>query len=146
MNRRTLVDAFGKWLNEFDWAWFITLTFRKPQSAQTANHAFLGFMDRLKKKLNYFRVIEDADKPSLLHIHALIGSGDIVSPDKLIEDEWKRRHGKAKAQRYDKTKGAAYYINKHINSDKMDWDFRMKKAKEQAKPEETNITTLLQDL
>jgi len=125
MENRKLIYAFGEWLNEYIWNHFATFTFGKVQSVDTARYIFRCFMANLKKAANYFRVIE-FEKNSV-HIHSLLGKTDDI-PASVIEDAWKKEHGIAQVLPYDANLGAAYYITKYVNSDKINWDFKLKNA------------------
>ena len=144
MNMREVRDAFGDWLSQYKWNSFATLTFKRTQSLDTAKKSFRNFIERIKKGASYFVVLEEAGNN--LHLHALLGNMDDVKEDR-VKEEWKSRHGIAQVNKYDAKLGARYYITKSINSDRIDWDFKLKNAKKAEKPIDSLVKSpLLEDL
>lgn len=127
MEIRKLRDAFGEWLNRYDWEWFITLTFKRPQSLDSSKSSFYGYLRRLKSGANHFTVFEG--EKSTLHVHSLLGNTEIKAK-KVVEDKWEKKYGIAHVAEYDKGKGARYYMTKSINSPNVFWDIDINDKKE----------------
>lgn len=117
-------DVWSKFLNQFRWSWFVTLTFRHIVSTKTANTKWNRWLREIKKetdKIGYFRVTEYQQRGAL-HYHALILGVEILRRLTYM-DIWKDiAGGYARIFEYDPTKAARFYLcNKYITKELVDW-------------------------
>jgi hypothetical protein len=107
----------AKFLDNFEWDHFVTLTTRRPITEE--NIARL-FKDRFIRKLAftarcpipYFYAVEGGDATGgYPHLHALISGSKGVSIEQ-VRRAWQA--GVTDARRYEASRGAAYYVTKGI--------------------------------
>ena len=77
MNRQ-LAEAWGQFLSQYPWDWFVTLTFREPVGSFRAHRLFGYFVRDLEKAAGvpifWFRADEIGPNGGRFHIHALVGN------------------------------------------------------------------------
>jgi hypothetical protein len=119
-------SAWGDWLYEYPWDHVITLTFNYSASPDMATRWFGRWLRRLEQRaqrgLRWFYAVERG-AAGLLHIHVLIrGTSEIGTA--ALKAAW--APGRADADRYDSTRGAAFYATKHVGRtvEHYDFDFR----------------------
>lgn len=138
----TLAGAWGKWLEDYDWSHWCTLTFRRyePRSApglaapkpfkprpgpppDYAHRSFDRFARRLANKavqrVWWFRGDELGPQLGRLHLHALVGGTEGLLPETL-RSCW--REGFSFIDIYDPELGAAHYLTKYVSKDLADYD------------------------
>src|SRR5262249_20167679 len=76
--RQQLVEGWGKFLSEFSWDWFVTLTFRDCVKSFRAHRLFGYFVRDLENAAGipifWFRADEIGPHGGRFHMHALIGN------------------------------------------------------------------------
>jgi hypothetical protein len=134
------IEDMGQYI-DYPWKWFLHLTFaynnlsnRKRQQKRStlfrvdarqsddtikperAKKLFKNFMRTVGRDVPYFVVIEWRPPKDAVHVHALIG--ETTKPIR-----WK--HGVRQIKQYDPTRGARFYILKHLFTDHFDMALRM---------------------
>ena len=112
-----LKESWSTFLNNFNWDWWVTLTFRNKQSTKTANIKWNKWLKRLENeidnKVGYFRVTELQRPRNCIHFHALMLN--LKGVRRLTwKDEWDLIAGYARIYPYDKSRGASYYLCKYV--------------------------------
>lgn len=137
-----LVEAWGSWLEHFDWSHWTTLTFRPYQPWQPpglgparppkdrpgpppdyAHRAFQGFVNMLGERAGrpvaYFRGDEFGERLGRLHLHALLeGTGGLL--EESVRRCW--RPGFSAVEVYDPELGATHYLTKYITKSLASYD------------------------
>ena len=123
------------WLNQYDWDWFATITFREEIETVTARgrvRAFLQTIERTyKRHVGAFIVYEmhkyrgdDPRRRLIPHVHMLVAN---------VHDVYRRwawsvcfqRNGRTRIEPFKKDLGAAYYVTKYVTKEifgRGDWD------------------------
>ena len=115
-----LVDELGKFIHQWPWDLFVTLTFgaRFPISYNYNESQWNRFLDHINKrqKRNPYWVssLETGREQDVPHVHALIG-GTELSP-REIPEIWHPNTGNAQAEIYDPERRGAWYIAKNPES------------------------------
>jgi hypothetical protein len=125
-NRRQLREAWGQFLGQFPWDWFVNLTFRGEVPTFRAYRIVDRFLRDLEVAagvpIHWFRADEYGARLGRFHMHLLIGN--IAHLRRLYwMDEWNRRAGYARILPFDGSKGAVFYVAKYIT--KQGGDFAM---------------------
>jgi hypothetical protein len=123
-DRRQLTEAWGEFLSQFSWDWFVTLTFRDEVKSFRAHRLFGYLMRDLETAAGvpifWFRSDEIGECGGRFHMHALIGN--VAHLRRLYwMDEWNRRAGYARILPFDCRRGAAYYVAKYVTKQLSDW-------------------------
>lgn len=132
-SKSKMIKEIGGWLDAYPWQWFLTLTFAKNVSPDTAKALFRQFIDDLGEEVTFFVVVEWHRFRDCVHIHSLVGKVD-------KEISW--LHGMKKALPYDKSLGARYYVAKFISSPLADWDFKLNGAPDKKQMEGGQVTSM----
>ena len=119
-----LRKGWADFLNDFEWDWFGSLTFKEPQSPEGAARRFAGWVRRLEQRsrgaVHWFHVIE-ATTRDFAHIHCLATTRRPISVAD-IRTAW-AGDGYADIVRYDPQRGARYYLVKAAGTSRfLDWD------------------------
>ena len=115
-----LVDELGRFIHQWPWDLFLTLTFkaRFPIAMHYLPSQWRRLIALLNKEhstdVTWVRSIEFGAEQSVPHLHALIGGTDI--PPREIPRLWHPGTGNAKAEIYDPTRRAAWYVAKDPDS------------------------------
>ena len=124
-----LTSDFGDFLMKEDWNYFSTLTYKwdvKPKANRINMDKLAASLNNIDKKYTMFWAAEWHRSGTSLHNHLLI-KGDIR---KEIDKFWLSNNLGIRKYishlKYDKNKGAAYYISKYIDRD-IDYDFYFNK-------------------
>ncbi len=125
MDKREYREAWGKWLGEYYWDFFITFTFKVRQTIYAAKKKARNFLQELNKESAYFLVVEQDTSKQNVHVHILLSKVGSLSKES-IEKSWKAKYGIAQVLPYDIDLGANYYVTKSIHTDKADWDMVLK--------------------
>lgn len=110
--------AWGYWLNQYSWDWFVTLTFEYPVTRREAFKRFNRWKVQLKKAsgslIRYVLVIEDhKHRDSIPHLHILLFGAEQEKPYKWGR-EWYRTNGLCKVELYNPKQGASYYLGEKL--------------------------------
>jgi hypothetical protein len=123
--RKELSQAWGRFLSQFHWDWFVTLTFRDPQPSFRAHRLFQRFMRDLERasglRVAWFMVFEYGARNGRLHIHALMLNVAHLARLKWME-EWNLRAGYARILPFNGDRGAAYYCAKYVTKSSSEWE------------------------
>jgi len=122
---RQLTVAWGQFLTEFSWDWFLTLTFRDWVGSFRAHRLFGFFVRDIEKAAGmpifWFRVDEIGTHGGRFHIHALIGN--VAHLRRLTwMDRWHDLAGIARILPFNAKRGAAYYCAKYVTKQFGDWE------------------------
>lgn len=115
-----LVDELGKFIHQWSWDLFVTLTYRakfliSPHYARSQWKRLISAINKTQGTDAYWvRSLETGREQTMPHIHALIG-GAALSP-REIPRLWHPRTGNAAAEVYDPARRAAWYIAKNPDS------------------------------
>ena len=124
MNRQ-LTEAWGQFLLQFFWDWFVTLTFRDEVGSFRAHRLFGRFVRDLEREAGipifWFRADEIGPHGGRFHIHALIGNVGNLRRMSWV-DRWNRLAGYARILPFNSKRGAAYYCAKYVTKQSGDWD------------------------
>ena len=123
-SQRQLQEAWGQFLSQFFWAWFVNLTFRDVVPTFRAYRILAKFLLDLEAAagvpIYWFRADEYGARLGRFHMHLLIGN--VAHLRRLYwMDEWDRRAGYARILPFDGSKGAAFYIAKYITKQGGEW-------------------------
>jgi hypothetical protein len=114
-NKAALLEAWGELLSQYDWDWFMTLTFGKPVGTWAANERFSELVKTIRNdvghRVEFFRVTDWHRYRPVPHYHCFVGDAGGVSRKKY-EAWWRRRYGFARIFNYDKNLGARFYLGK----------------------------------
>lgn len=121
-------EAWGTWLScEWDWEWFVTLTFKNASMGRAAaNTIWRTWVSEMEKSSGtapgFVRVTERTPYRYAPHYHALMLNVDGLRRTKW-HDRWVTLAGWAKVLPYYPTNGASYYVSKYIAKDISDMVF-----------------------
>lgn len=116
-SQRQLREAWGQFLSQFSWDWFVNLTFRGEVPTFRAYRILDRFLRDLEAAagvpIHWFRADEYGERLGKFHMHLLIGN---VAHLRRVYwmDDWNRRAGYARILQFDRRRGAAYYVAKYI--------------------------------
>ena len=110
--------AWGEWLRQWRWDWWVTLTFRYPVSTRQAHRLWKEWIHLLEhsvqSKVHYVRVTEyQRFRGDIPHFHALL-LGVREQQPKRWEGTWNNLGGLAKVEPYDVKLGATHYLAKYL--------------------------------
>ena len=122
---RQLAVAWGQFLSEFSWDWFLTLTFKDEVGSFRAHRLFGFFVRDIEKAAGlpifWFRADEIGTHGGRFHIHALMGN--VAHLRRLTwMDRWNKLAGIARILPFNAKRGAAYYCAKYVTKQSGDWD------------------------
>jgi hypothetical protein len=122
--RRQLREAWGQFLSQFQWDWFVSLTFRDEVPTFRAYRILGRFLRDLEAAagvpIYWFRADEYGARLGRFHMHLLIGN--VAHLRRLYwMDEWNRRAGYARILPFDDSKGAVFYVAKYITKQGGEW-------------------------
>ena len=114
-------QAYGQMLAGYPWTFWLTgsLTLLR-RSPDACIRAFRHYVNRIEQQCDvkafYFAAVEVGRGGGRRHIHALIG-GFAAVPHRFARDVWMLLYGHPTLEPYDPTRGASYYILKHVVGD-----------------------------
>lgn len=121
-NLANLRAEWAKWLQEFKWSHYCTLTFRHATSVEGAKRELIWFVRQLAQcaynRVEWFYVIETSPG-NLVHLHTLLGQTDHL-PVACVQQAW--RSGITRIRRYDPRRGATRYVTKAITTAHVEYD------------------------
>ena len=111
-------NAIAYWLNNYNWDWYVTLTFRDDVNNKKAFKLFNTWKIDLKKasnnKIQYVMIIEKSKfREDIPHIHLLLSGAKYEKPNEW-EGKWFSIAGIAMIELYDSNMGAKYYLGEKI--------------------------------
>jgi hypothetical protein len=122
---KLLTEAWGQFLSQFPWDWFVTLTFAEPVPSFRAYRLFGQFVRDIEKaagmRIAWFMAFEYGRRGGRLHLHALMLNVAHLSRLWWM-DEWSRRAGYARILPFDRSRGAAYYCGKYVTKGSGEWE------------------------
>lgn len=114
-----LREGWVAFLNQYNWDWFTTLTFRSPPTTYTANNRLRRWLNTIqreeKRNIGYYKGMEFT-RSGVPHFHLLMGNLDGVRRDKYW-GLWFRENGRGRILPYDSKLGAGYYLTKYVVKD-----------------------------
>lgn len=121
-----LREVWAEWLNEWDWEWFVTLTFKEEVGIMKAERLWRRWVRELNEALDdrvgYFRVMEWQKNRKVPHFHALMLN--LHGARRLTwMDRWNALAGYARIWPYQKDKGADHYLSKYVIKSLADYEF-----------------------
>ncbi|MDB4912583.1 MAG: hypothetical protein JWM95_227 [Gemmatimonadetes bacterium] len=117
-------EQLGEHFASFNWAHVCTLTPKvhdcTPRSlAREFERGFIRRLERsAQRRVCWVRALERSPG-GIFHLHALV-AGTQCLQEKAIERKWKL--GLAHVRRYDRTRGAAWYIVKSYGDERATWE------------------------
>lgn len=126
----SLQQAYSKWLAEYNWQWFCTLTFRDPPHPERAMKQFNYWIHRLNQRIFgrryykqhtgvYWILALEYHKSGVIHFHALVGdTTDLNTKFSRVEARnlWYQQAGIGRVDPIDDRLGAVTnYVSKYIS-------------------------------
>jgi hypothetical protein len=123
--KQQLAVEWGEFLSQFEWDWFVTLTFRDWVKSFRAHRLFDLFVRELEKaagqRIFYFRVDEIGPQGGRFHLHALIGN--VAHLRRMFwMDYWDKLAGHARILPFSSRRGAAFYVAKYVCKQLGEWE------------------------
>lgn len=122
---RPLSQAWGQFLSQFSWDWFVTLTFRDWVKSFRAHRLFGYFVRDLEQAAGqpifWFRADEIGPQGGRFHLHALVGNVGHLRRMFWV-DYWNELAGFARILPFSPRSGAAYYCAKYVTKQFGDWE------------------------
>lgn len=119
-----LVQAWGEFLSQFHWDWFVTLTFEGDVKTFTAERRCKSWLRSLEKAagmpIAWFCSDEYGDRTGRFHLHLLISN---VSHLRRLT--WMKRwekNGYARIFAYIPDGAAPFYVSKYVTKQQGQWD------------------------
>jgi hypothetical protein len=109
-----IANSYGSFLAQFDFAWYVTLTYATECSKGAARSKFKEYaldLERAAGTAIFWFCVDEIGVFGRCHQHALIGNVQHLSRA-IWERRW--RHGHARILCYDPGRDAAYYVTKDI--------------------------------
>lgn len=131
---KQVLNSWAEWLDSIDWTAFCTFTTHYRLSKDSARKkmekmsAYL--LDKYSNSFRIFWVAEPHSDKSDFHVHALIKiDASEVSQKELLTEAWRKvsypsgnvKHNIIDVQNYEPTRGAQYYVAKHIQKVNIDY-------------------------
>jgi hypothetical protein len=117
--------AWGQFLSEFSWDWFVSLTFREDVKSFRAHRLFGFFVRDLEQAARipifWFRADEIGPLGGRFHLHALVGNVAHMRRMSWV-DRWDKLAGFGRILPFNERKGAAYYCAKYVTKQNGDWE------------------------
>jgi hypothetical protein len=117
LTKPDIQHEFTKWLSDFGWDYFVTITFKKPYSDVNVNRKMDYISNHyLIERILWFREFTSDGKP---HVHMIIKSEKTIKGFQKLHREFKR-YGHIDFQMFDKYKSSNCigYISKQMKYDK----------------------------
>lgn len=132
-------DSMVAFVDQFEWQIYMTGTFLPDQSYRDTiktKRAFGRYIGDLRNKykkneIEYFMVAERFKHGDFTHVHALLNGLDGLSY-RQIGETWRDRFGREQVERFEKGKGADFYLTKYLLKEVCDWDLHIIKTKSHA--------------
>jgi hypothetical protein len=116
LNPQNIREAFVDWLNDYDWDWYVTLTFRNDIGEYYARENFQRFHKEIRHRNGYrpeFVRVTEYQQRGVPHYHSLmLNVGGLRRMDMV--DWCYNQFGISRIFPYDRDRGASYYLGKYI--------------------------------
>lgn len=126
-SRYAAADELGEWLDNMEWDYWATWTFRKKRSARSVRRALEGHIKRIGAS-RAFWAVESGKVNGRLHAHGLLYFSGLIPPkaQAIWEDWWTKdgARGRAEIDRYDSDSGAAHYVTEYVTKEIADYDLQ----------------------
>ena len=126
-SRFDAADELGGWLDNMEWDYWATWTFREKRSARSIRRGLEGHIKRIGAS-RAFWAIESGKVNGRLHAHGLLYFARQIPPmAEAIWDDWwtvDGARGRAEIDRYDSECGAAHYVSEYIVKEVADYDLQ----------------------
>jgi hypothetical protein len=120
-----LVEAWGDFLSNYRWSWFVTLTFREETKSFAGIRKFNAIIRALEKatgrSVPYFRADQYGDINGRFHFHALIANVEDLRRLTWM-DWWNEFNGYALIEPFDPTLGAPWYCSRYMMKPNAEYD------------------------
>lgn len=122
----SLLAAWPSFLDQWQWDWFTTHTFRHEIHPEAAHKVWNRWTHQLNREVfgvRYWRRAQDGviwvrgleyQRRGVIHFHALLGRIPEIVRRLDWMDKWNELAGYARIEAYDPTKGARYYLSKYV--------------------------------
>lgn len=119
-----LPQAWATMLEKFNWQWYGHFTFRDYPHPETADRAWSRWVHRLNREIYgvhywkdktkgvYWARGTEYQKRGSLHYHAIVGGIPEYVHHMRYMDDWNISSGFSRIFKYEKKKGAEYYMSK----------------------------------
>lgn len=127
------VQEFGGWMGRVPWHTWGTFTYA-PRNPVTGE-AVIPTVDSARRSIEWFLgegliesavwVTEKGSRFGRVHNHALLSgfNQDLAPMDRAqLQRMWEARHGFARLEQFDPSRGAAGYVGKYLRKQDCDWD------------------------
>jgi hypothetical protein len=119
-----LSDSLGEFLSEFQWDWYVTLTFAGDIKTFTARNRCSAWLRGLQKAADqpiaWFRGDEYGEKFGKFHMHLLIGG--VAHLHRFTWMKRWERSGYARIFEFDSSQAAPFYVSKYVTKQFGEWD------------------------
>lgn len=129
LNKKNIRKAYTKWLKDYPWQWFATLTFRTPPHPEQAIKKFSQWIHYLNRSLygrRYYKKTKEIawvlalehHKSGVIHFHALLMDKSDLNESlsrQDANDKWVELAGWARIVKIDdKVETVTNYITKYV--------------------------------
>lgn len=132
--KENVQTSYGKWLGQYDWTYWTTMTTRYELSLPSARRIAEGYYKHLSKAggCRMFFAVEPFDCRNGYHLHALIKVPDVLPYNFMVntyqfvcgnKDHSKADWHRIQLMKYNDKRGASYYLGKYITKTLSDYDF-----------------------
>jgi len=123
LTREDVRQSWDRLLQSWEWEWFCSLTFKDKVSLHRADVLFRRWFRQLNRrnglKVGYFKAVEWGKLRCVPHFHLLIlGVGNSRRLSWMDRWHW----GYARIYRFDRNRGAAYYLTKYCTKELADFE------------------------
>ena len=119
-----LSDSLGEFLSEFQWDWYVTLTFAGDIQTFAARNRCSAWLRSLEKAADqpiaWFRGDEYGEKFGKFHMHLLIGG--VAHLHRFTWMKRWERNGYARIFEFDSSQAAPFYVSKYVTKQFGEWD------------------------
>jgi hypothetical protein len=120
-----LNDAWGDFLSQYRWDWFVTLTFEGDVKSFTAHRRCERWLRDLERAAGmpifWFRADEYGELNGKFHMHLLVGNVAHLGRFAWM-NRWQKHNGFARNFPYDPAKGASFYVAKYVTKQLGDYE------------------------
>lgn len=112
---RELLDSWADFMAKWDWQGFWTLTTEDTYSSWALRRAGVKWAQRFTRTeplAPSFILFQDWGKNGRLHFHGLTRNEN--ASRRIMWEDWKKRHGRARSEEYRADKGARWYCAKYL--------------------------------
>ncbi len=117
-NKTTLIEAWGEELAQYPWDLFMTLTVKGRIGKRRAKERVWALLKAIRKAEGHrieFIGVEDRHKwRSVPHYHFLVLNVKRVRRMRWVDWWYRKGYGTARIYKYDKKRGARFYMAKHL--------------------------------